>query len=968
MANHPVQKVAEELKSSSNILIERIGDSRRKTYEVMASLRELEDAIKTRIREDHERQRAEEAEAHEREQVVEPARPRSEPVAQPEPAEPAPQSQGESRVVAEAPRAGSATVEPAAANAQPAPAPEARAETPAAKAEETLRAETPAESRPAAAAPRAQAAPPQPRSAGERVFTPRSDDRPRPSFGGDRPQQDRPPRVGANGAFIPRNPDGTPRAPGSPPPPRVGANGAFIPRNPDGTPRAPGSPPPPRVGANGAFIPRPREGGGTFTPRPQGQGYGPRPGGAGGAGRPAGGGYGQRPVSERDIKKQLNVTPTQQKDRVSNYDPNKTDYRRREKAAETNAADKSKNRKTLLTEVVPGADLDDYSFGSRRKKSRKMQPKMMERIIISEAVVTGERVAIKTLAERIGKPASDIIKKLFLLGQIATINQDIDFDTAALISGDFGVTLTQELQKSFEEQMVGIYDDQDAEANLQTRPPIVTIMGHVDHGKTSLLDAIRSTRVAAGEAGGITQHIGAYSVSIHDRPITFLDTPGHEAFTSMRARGAQATDIAVLVVAANDGVMPQTIEAINHAKAANVPIIVAINKIDLPGADPDRVKQQLTEYGLVAEEWGGETVMAPVSATTKQGIEQLLEMILLVADVQELKANPGSRARGVVVEARMDRNRGPVATVLVQNGTLKQGDYVVVGSVYGRIRAMNDDLGKRVDAATPSMPVELMGLSETPEAGDIFYAVEDEKLARQVAEERRLRSRAEQMTSGGGPMKLDDLFSRMAAGELIDLNIIIRADVRGSAEAVKSSLEKLTNDKVRIRTLQSGVGSINENDIMLAKASGAIVIGFNVRPDGKAADAAEREGVDVRLYRIIYNAIEDMEKAMKGLLKPEFKEVHVGYAEIRNVIKLSSVGNIAGCYVTEGKMTRAAQVRLLRDGVVIYEGKLGSLKRFKDDVREVDRGYECGLSLDGYADVKEGDVIEAFTTEEVQVS
>jgi translation initiation factor IF-2 len=785
----------------------------------------------------------------------------------------------------------------------------------------------------------------------ERIFTPKPDDRPRQSYGrDDRPPQTGgtfTPRVGANGAFIPK-----PRPEGGYPP-RVGANGAFIPK-----PRPEGGYPP-RVGANGAFIPK---------PRPEGQGPITRPSGY----RPSGGGGGygaQRPVTEKDIKKQLLVTPTQQKERVSNYDPNKTDLRRREKVAESQAEDKkNKNKKALLTGIVPGAELDDFyspqgSYGRRPKKLKKMlRP---DRIIIEEAVVTGERVSIKTLAEKIGKPGAEIIKKLMLLGVIATINQDIDFPTAALIAGEFGITLNQELEKSFEERMVDFYGTQDDMDKTRTRPPVVTIMGHVDHGKTSLLDAIRSTKVAAGEAGGITQHIGAYSVEIHGRPITFLDTPGHEAFTSMRARGAQATDIAILVIAADDGVMPQTIEAINHAKAAKVPIIVALNKIDLPNADPDRIKQQLTEYGLVAEEWGGETVMAPVSAVTKQGLEHLLEMILLVADVQELKANPDAPARGIVVEARLDKWRGPVATILVQNGTLRTGDYVVAGTVFGRVRAMNDDVGKRLYAATPAMPVELMGLSETPEAGDIFYVVADERLARQVAGERKQKARSESII-GSTPMKLEDLFNRIEQGEVIDLNIIIRADVRGSAEAVKSSLEKLSNDKVRIKTLQSGVGSINENDIMLAAASSAIVIGFNVRPDSKAADAAEREGVDVRTYRIIYQAIEDMEKAMKGLLKPEFREVVLGHAEIRNVIRLSSVGNIAGCYVTDGKASRASQVRLLRDGVVVVEGKLGSLKRFKDDVREVEKGYECGMSIDGYSDIKEGDIIEFFAKEEIK--
>ncbi len=973
MSNIHVLKIAEELKASSQSLINKVEESRRKTHDALQDLRELEETVKTRLRDEHERVRQDDEFLAEdfAAPVVEPVAP----VAAVEAAAPAP-----------------ATQEPAPAVAAPAPV---EAETPKteepAAAQKVAPVETPAKAKSAEPAP---AAPEKPAAKAteaakdepvvERVYTPKQDDRPRQSYGRDDRFQPAPqfgrseytPRPQGNGTFQPR-PQGNgtfqPRQQGNGTfQPRPQGNGTFQPR-PQGNgtfqPRPQGNGTfQPRPQGNGTFQPRP-QGNGTFQPRPQGNGtFQPRPGGP----RPGGGGgYGQRPVTERDIKKQLQATPTMQKERVSNYDPNKMDQRRREKVAESQTEDKkNKNRKTLVTDIVPGAEMEDFyspqgSYGRRPKKLKK--PVRPERIIISEATVTGDRVTIKTLAERIGKPGAEIIKKLMLLGIIANINQDIDYETAALVAGEFGITLNQELEKSFEDRMFDDYGVQDDQEKLQTRPPIVTIMGHVDHGKTSLLDAIRQTKVAAGEAGGITQHIGAYSVELRGRQITFLDTPGHEAFTSMRARGAQATDIAILVVAANDGVMPQTIEAINHAKAAKVPIIVAINKIDLPGVDPDRIKQQLTEYELVAEEWGGETVMVPVSATTKQGLDTLLEMILLVADVQELKANPDSAARGIIVEARMDKGRGPVATVLIQNGTLHVGDYVVAGSVYGRVRAMNDDLGKRVDAATPAMPVELMGLSETPEAGDILYAVADEKLARQVADERRLKARSESLAGiAGAPMKLDDLFSRMAEGEVIDLNIIIRADVRGSAEAVKSSLEKLTNDKVRIKTLQSGVGSINENDIMLAAASNAIVIGFNVRPDSKASDAAERESVDVRTYRIIYQAIEDMEKAMKGLLKPEFKEVVNGHAEIRSLIRISSIGVVAGSYVTDGKMTRGSSVRLLRNGVVVYEGKLASLRRFKDDVREVERGYECGISLDNYSDVKEGDVIEAFAIEEIK--
>ena len=490
-------------------------------------------------------------------------------------------------------------------------------------------------------------------------------------------------------------------------------------------------------------------------------------------------------------------------------------------------------------------------------------------------------------------------------------------------------------------------------------------MGHVDHGKTSLLDAIRQTKVQQGEAGGITQHIGAYTVEANGKPITFLDTPGHAAFTAMRARGAQATDIAVLVVAADDGVMPQTIEAINHAKSAGVPVIVAINKIDKPAANPDRVKQELTEYGLVSEEWGGDTIMVPVSAITGDGLDTLLEMILLVADVAELRANPNRMAKGIIIEARLDRGRGPVATVLVQNGTLHVQDTIVAGMTYGRVRAMYDDNGKAVKQAGPSMPVEVIGFSDVPAAGDIIYAVEQDKLSKQVVEERKDRLKAEKLKSMSR-VSLDDLFSKIAEGQMKELNIIVKADVQGSVEALKQSLEKLSNDEVRVRVIHGAAGAISESDILLASTSNAIVIGFNVRPDAAVMAAAEREKVDVRLYRIIYNAIEDVEKAMKGLLAPEFKEEVLGHATVRQTFKVSSVGTVAGSYVTDGKIVRNAEVRLVRNGVVVYEGKLSSLKRFKDDAKEVAAGYECGITLENYNDIKEEDVIEAFQMVEVQ--
>ena len=506
---------------------------------------------------------------------------------------------------------------------------------------------------------------------------------------------------------------------------------------------------------------------------------------------------------------------------------------------------------------------------------------------------------------------------------------------------------------------------EDAEGDLEARPPVVTIMGHVDHGKTSLLDYIRKTRVTAGEAGGITQHIGAYTVGVRGQQITFLDTPGHEAFTAMRARGAQATDIAILVVAADDGVMPQTIEAINHAKAAQVPTIIAINKMDKASADPDRIKQDLTAYGLVAEEWGGDTIMVPVSAITGENVDQLLEMILLVAEVQNYRANPNRKARGVIIEARLDKGRGPVATVLIKNGTLHVGDTIVAGTAYGRVRAMVNDRGERVKEAGPSDPVEVIGFNDVPDAGDVMSAVDDDKLSRQVAEERKDKLRAA-LVKAKSQTTLDDLFSQISAGEIKDLNLIIKADVQGSVEAVRQSLEKLSNDEVRVRAIHGGVGAITESDINLASASNAIIIGFNVRTDNAVREIAEREKVDVRLYRIIYNAIEDVENAMKGMLAPKFKETILGRAQVRQTFRVTGVGMIAGSYVTEGKIVRNAQARLLRDNVVVQEAKIESLKRFKDDAKEVASGYECGIGLENYNDVKEGDVIECFQMEEIE--
>ncbi|HHW11640.1 MAG TPA: translation initiation factor IF-2 [Firmicutes bacterium] len=572
-----------------------------------------------------------------------------------------------------------------------------------------------------------------------------------------------------------------------------------------------------------------------------------------------------------------------------------------------------------------------------------------------------ERITVKEFAQAIEVSVSEVIKKLIGLGVMASINQEIDLDTAILVGAEFNVTVEG---APTEEETLLIEEIEDSPESLKPRWPVVTIMGHVDHGKTSLLDAIRQTNVIASEAGGITQHIGAYQVEINDKKITFLDTPGHEAFTAMRARGAQVTDIAVLVVAADDGVMPQTVEAINHGKAADVPIIVAINKIDKPTANPDRVKQELTQYGLVPEEWGGDTICVEVSALKKQGLEELLEMILLVAEMRELKANPDRPAKGTVIEAKLDKGRGPVATVLVQNGTLKQGDTIIAGEVSGKVRALVNDKGKTVKKAGPSVPVEVVGFDDLPEAGDIFY-VTDEKTARQLAD-RRQQFRREQSLKREQKFKLEDLFARIKEGEMKELNIVLKADVQGSVEAIQSSLERLSNDEVRVRVIHGGVGAISESDVMLASASGAIIIGFNVRPDPIAKRVAEREDVDVRLYRIIYDIVDDVKKAMEGMLEPEYREVVLGRAEVRATFKVPKVGTVAGCYVTEGKITRNSEARVLRDNVVVFEGIINSLKRFKDDVREVASGFECGIGLERFNDIKEGDVIEAFTTEEIK--
>ena len=602
--------------------------------------------------------------------------------------------------------------------------------------------------------------------------------------------------------------------------------------------------------------------------------------------------------------------------------------------------------------------------GGKRARSKKPSAQqMMAPIKIETAYMAGDTITVRDLTEKIGKPAGEIIKKLFMLGNMATINSEIDFDTAQLVCSDFEITLERKQEQTAEAALVA-EDFDDAEENLESRPPVVTIMGHVDHGKTSLLDYIRKSRVTAGEAGGITQHIGAYTVTVDGRPITFLDTPGHEAFTAMRARGTQATDIAVLVVAADDSVMPQTVESINHAKAAEVPIIVAINKMDKPDANPEKVKQDLTQYGLVCEDWGGETICVPVSAKTGEGVNDLLEMILLQADVLQLQANPNRLGRGVIIEAKLDKARGPLATVLLQNGTLHVGDNIIAGMASGRVRALINDRGERVDSAGPSMPVEIMGFDDVPSAGDEMIAVGDDHLSRQVADERREKLKASREATMA-KMSMENLFASIEAGKVTTLNLIIKADVQGSVEAVKQAMEKLSNDEVKIRVLHSAAGAITKDDVNLASAFNAIIIGFNIRPDASAREAAEKQKVDVRLYTVIYKAIEDMELAMKGLLEPEYREVLLGHAEVRNVFKITGAGIIAGCYVTDGKVQRNANVRLLRDNVVVHEGKLSSLRHLKDDVKEMAAGYECGMSLEGHNDIKEGDIVECFIMEEI---
>lgn len=600
------------------------------------------------------------------------------------------------------------------------------------------------------------------------------------------------------------------------------------------------------------------------------------------------------------------------------------------------------------------------SFKKQQEQQKRERPKPQPiTVSIPDEISVGE------LASRMKKSATEIIKKLMILGVMASVSQLIDFDTASLVAEELGAKVEREIILSDEDILLKEFEVEDKEEDLVPRSPVVVVMGHVDHGKTSLLDAIRETHVVEGEAGGITQHIGAYRVDIGGREITFLDTPGHEAFTAMRARGAQVTDIAILVVAADDGIMPQTVEAINHAKAAEVSIIVAINKIDKEGANPDRIRQEMTEYGIVPEEWGGDTIFVEVSAKQRQNIDGLLEMVLLTADVKELKANPNRHAQGTVIEARLDRSRGPIASVLVQNGTLKVGDIIVAGMTTGKVRAMMDDRGNSVTEAGPSMPVEILGLSETPDGGDVFYVVEDERRAKSVVESRKFNAKEEHFNARK-VVSLDNLFDQIHEGEIKELKVIIKADVQGSVEAVRQSLEKLSNEEVRVHVIHGGVGAVNESDVMLASASNAIIVGFNVRPDTVARGAYERGDVDIRLYRVIYDAIEEIEAAMKGMLDPKFKEAILGHAEIRQTFKVTGVGTIGGGYVLDGKIARNAQVRVVRDGVVFHEGVLNSLKRFKDDAKEVTSGYECGIGIEKFNDIKEGDVIECFIMEEIK--
>ena len=703
--------------------------------------------------------------------------------------------------------------------------------------------------------------------------------------------------------------------------------------------------------------------------------------------------YGKRPLDEKGIEKNIkNIMATEvvEKETVREYNKNIDKQKNNSRFDENKNTKKSKNRrnsnsgnfdegklKTLKTanqlsnmfDDQEGGMLDYYDLTTERgrrgkkKKNQNQEERTKQKIFKLTDIEIPETITVKDLAAEMKKTTAEVIKKLLGFGVMATINQEIDFDTAYLIAQEFGITATK--KETVTEEDILFDESEDREEDLQPRPPVVVVMGHVDHGKTSLLDAIRKTNVIEGEAGGITQAIGAYMVKINDREITFLDTPGHEAFTAMRARGAQITDIAILVVAANDGVMPQTVEAINHAKSAGIPIIVAINKIDLPDANIDKVKQELMAYELVPEEWGGDTIYVPISAKKHQNIDQLLEMVLLEADVLELKANPHKQAKGAVIEARLDKSKGAIATMLVQRGTLDVGDTIVVGSSIGRIRAMVNDKGKKVKSAGPSTPVEIMGLTDVPEAGDTFYEVKNEKMAKHLIERRKRQAR-EKAINSVTKVTLDNLFSQMEEGKLKVLNLIVKADVQGSVEAVKQSLEKLQNEEVRVKVIHSAAGAVNQSDVTLAKVSNAIIIAFNVRPDHTAKEMAEKEEVEIKQYSVIYQAIEDVEAAMKGMLAPKYEEKVIGNVEVRQIFKISNVGTVAGAYVLNGKVERNAGVRVIRDNIVIHDGHLATLKRFKDDVKEVTKGFECGMQIEDYNDIKEGDIIEVYVMEEIK--
>ena len=703
--------------------------------------------------------------------------------------------------------------------------------------------------------------------------------------------------------------------------------------------------------------------------------------------RPQGQQQGNRPQGQNQNRPQNQTAPKPQQPAPQPEKPKEPERKRERRVVDTSAVQVNANRfadvDNLVSEKVQNFQGGKQRIGGGKGKQQQKQQKnnfkgnkskneeqeKMRRLQMEVArkapttVKIPDEITVGELASRMKKTVGEVIKCLMKNGVMAAMNQTIDFDTAEFVATEMGCKVEKEVTVTIEERIID--DHIDSAEELETRAPVVVVMGHVDHGKTSTLDAIRKTSVTAGEAGGITQHIGAYTVDVNGQMITFLDTPGHAAFTSMRARGAKSTDIAILVVAADDGIMPQTVESINHAKAAEVPIIVAINKMDKPTANPDKIKEQLTKYDLIPEEWGGDTIIVPISAKTGQGLEDLLEMVLLTAEVQELKANPNRRAKGIVIEARLDKNRGPVATLLMQNGTLKQGDIVIAGTAVGRVRVMTNDKGRTVKSAGPSVPVEITGLAEVPAPGDEFNAVTDERMARELVEQRK-QAQKDALNMLNQKVTLDNLFSRMQEGEMKTLNLIVKADVQGSAEAVKASLEKISNEEVRVKVIHAGVGAINESDVLLASTAGAIIVGFNVRPDAAAQASGHRANVDMRFYRVIYDAVDEIEAAMKGMLAPKFEEVVIGHAEVRQTYKVSAIGTVAGCMVKDGKVTRDGKVRILRDNIVIYEGEIGSLQRFKDAAKEVTAGYECGMTIAGYNDIREFDVFECFAMQEVK--